>query len=165
MFWVCTLVFQVSKPGKKCWKLGHGCRGDKKPREVKVHERTGRQAGIPSYTASNTYRDFLYDGGAEVEWRLHNWLIPPLWPLSSSRSVSCLSCFCKVAFPKEALTSGISYLRIRRGQVNLFYIVNWSRGCPSLVNVAVKVGMWRGLLCFGPFPQEQLALLAIFTLA
>ena len=45
MFWVCTLVFQVSKPGKKCWKLGHGCRGDKKPGEVKVHERTGRQAG------------------------------------------------------------------------------------------------------------------------
>ena len=79
---------------------------------------TYRQAGrpgIPSYTASNTYRDFLYDGGGGVEWRLHNWLIPPLWPHSSSHSVSCLSCFCKVAFPKEALTSGISYLRIRRG--------------------------------------------------
>ena len=77
---------------------------------------TYRQAGrpsIPSYTASNTYRDFLYDGGGGVEWRLHNWLIPPLWPLSSSHS--CLSCFCKVAFPKEALTSGISYLRIRGG--------------------------------------------------
>ena len=109
--------FPGLEAGKEMLETWSWLQGGQKAGEVKVHERTGRQAGpgIPSYTASNTYRDFLYDGGGGVEWRLHNWLIPPLWPLSSSHSVSCLSCFCKVAFPKEALTSGISYLKIRRG--------------------------------------------------
>ena len=48
MFWVCTLVFQVSKPGKKCWKLGHGCRGDKKLERSKyMNVPAGRQGRHP----------------------------------------------------------------------------------------------------------------------
>ena len=55
MFWVCTLVFQVSKPGKKCWKLGHGCRGDKKLERSKyMNVPAGRQGQASPHTRLRT---------------------------------------------------------------------------------------------------------------